>query len=140
MALLHGRAGRLTAQNVGQFPNVYMKLSGLEYFADDGPLCAHHAQRRVQAMPSPAPVFTQPRHRPDPLVRPRPRGAGGAAGGRRYESAVPFTRRVLEAFGARRLVWGSGTPAIVGGPPARFPPLGTVLGAQGVFTTILTVL
>ena len=43
MALLHGRAGRLTAQNVGQFPNVYMKLSGLEYFADDGPLCAHHA-------------------------------------------------------------------------------------------------
>lgn len=30
-----------------------------------------------------------------------------------YESARPFTRRVVEAFGPDRLVWGSGTPAIV---------------------------
>jgi predicted TIM-barrel fold metal-dependent hydrolase len=30
-----------------------------------------------------------------------------------YESARPFTRRVIEAFGPDRLVWGSGTPAIV---------------------------
>jgi predicted TIM-barrel fold metal-dependent hydrolase len=30
-----------------------------------------------------------------------------------YESARPFTRRVIEAFGPERMVWGSGTPAIV---------------------------
>ncbi len=30
-----------------------------------------------------------------------------------YLSAVPFTRRVIEAFGPNRLVWGSGTPNIV---------------------------
>ncbi|MYA23262.1 MAG: amidohydrolase family protein [Gemmatimonadetes bacterium] len=30
-----------------------------------------------------------------------------------YESAKPFTRRVIEAFGPERMVWGSGTPAIV---------------------------
>ncbi|NKB66560.1 MAG: amidohydrolase family protein [Candidatus Latescibacteria bacterium] len=50
------------------FDHVYMKLSGLSHFAQDGPL---------------------------------------------YESARPFTRRVIEAFGPDRLVWGSGTPAIV---------------------------
>jgi L-fuconolactonase len=31
-----------------------------------------------------------------------------------YASARPFTRRVIEAFGPERMVWGSGTPAIVG--------------------------
>jgi predicted TIM-barrel fold metal-dependent hydrolase len=30
-----------------------------------------------------------------------------------YESAKPFTKRVVEAFGPDRLVWGSGTPEIV---------------------------
>jgi predicted TIM-barrel fold metal-dependent hydrolase len=30
-----------------------------------------------------------------------------------YLSARPFTRRVVEAFGPERLVWGSGTPEIV---------------------------
>ncbi len=30
-----------------------------------------------------------------------------------YLSARPFTRRVIEAFGPDRLVWGSGTPEIV---------------------------
>ncbi len=30
-----------------------------------------------------------------------------------YASARPFTRRVIEAFGPQRMVWGSGTPAIV---------------------------
>jgi predicted TIM-barrel fold metal-dependent hydrolase len=30
-----------------------------------------------------------------------------------YKSALPFTRRVIEAFGPDRLVWGSGTPGIV---------------------------
>ena len=30
-----------------------------------------------------------------------------------YESARPFTRRVIEVFGPERLVWGSGTPRIV---------------------------
>ena len=51
-----------------QYQNVYMKLSGLNHFAKDGPL---------------------------------------------YESAKVFTRRVVEAFGPARLVWGSGAPAIV---------------------------
>ena len=53
---------------LASFPNVYMKLSGLEYFADDAPL---------------------------------------------FESAIPFTRRVIEAFGVDRMVWGGGLPAIV---------------------------
>jgi predicted TIM-barrel fold metal-dependent hydrolase len=30
-----------------------------------------------------------------------------------YESAKPFTKRVVEAFGPDRMVWGSGTPEIV---------------------------
>ena len=30
-----------------------------------------------------------------------------------YESAKPFTKRVIEAFGPNRMVWGSGTPGIV---------------------------
>ncbi|MDP6983850.1 MAG: amidohydrolase family protein [Candidatus Latescibacteria bacterium] len=30
-----------------------------------------------------------------------------------YESALPFTRSVVDAFGPERMVWGSGTPAIV---------------------------
>ena len=30
-----------------------------------------------------------------------------------YESAKSFTRRVIEAFGPERMVWGSGTPVIV---------------------------
>lgn len=30
-----------------------------------------------------------------------------------YESARPFTRRVVEAFGPERMVWGSGSPEIV---------------------------
>ena len=30
-----------------------------------------------------------------------------------YESALPFTRQVIAAFGAERLVWGSCTPRIV---------------------------
>lgn len=30
-----------------------------------------------------------------------------------YEEARPFTRRVIEAFGPDRMVWGSGTPRIV---------------------------
>jgi predicted TIM-barrel fold metal-dependent hydrolase len=54
--------------DLAELPDVYMKLSCLEYIAADGPL---------------------------------------------YESARPFTRRVIEAFGPDRLVWGSGTPRIV---------------------------
>jgi predicted TIM-barrel fold metal-dependent hydrolase len=53
---------------LAKLPNVYMKLSGINHFAEDGPL---------------------------------------------YESAFPFTRRVIEAFGPDRMVWGSGTPRIV---------------------------
>jgi len=30
-----------------------------------------------------------------------------------YESVRPFTRRVIEAFGPDRLVWGGGSPGIV---------------------------
>lgn len=30
-----------------------------------------------------------------------------------YASAKPFTRRVIEAFGSERMVWGSGAPGIV---------------------------
>ena len=36
-----------------------------------------------------------------------------AGDGPLYESARPFTRRVVEAFGPERLVWGSGAPAVV---------------------------
>lgn len=54
--------------DLAKLPNVYMKLSGLEHFAKDGPY---------------------------------------------YESALPFTRRVIEEFGVDRLVWGSFPPEIV---------------------------
>ena len=54
--------------DLGAYDNVYMKLSGLNHFAVDGP---------------------------------------------HFESAKPFTSRVIESFGPRRLVWGSGTPAVV---------------------------
>ncbi|GAA4414374.1 amidohydrolase family protein [Nibrella viscosa] len=54
--------------DLARFPNVYMKLSGLDYFAPDGPY---------------------------------------------FESARPFTRRVIQEFGVDRVVWGSGSPAIV---------------------------
>ena len=30
-----------------------------------------------------------------------------------YKSALPFTRRVIREFGADRMVWGGGSPAIV---------------------------
>jgi len=30
-----------------------------------------------------------------------------------YESALPFTRRVIQEFGPNKVVWGSGTPAII---------------------------
>ncbi|HLU90522.1 MAG TPA: amidohydrolase family protein [Cyclobacteriaceae bacterium] len=53
---------------LSQFPDVYMKLSGLNHFAEDAPL---------------------------------------------YESALPFTRRVIKEFGPEKTVWGSGTPKIV---------------------------
>ncbi|RRB04673.1 amidohydrolase family protein [Larkinella rosea] len=53
---------------LARFPNVYMKLSGLDYFAKDNPY---------------------------------------------YESAIPFTRRIIREFGANRMVWGGGSPAIV---------------------------
>ena len=53
---------------LAEFDNVYMKLSGLNHFADDAPL---------------------------------------------YRSAKRFTRLVADAFGASRMVWGSGTPDIV---------------------------
>ena len=53
---------------LAQLPEVYMKLSGLNHFAEDAPL---------------------------------------------YTSARPFTRQVIQAFGPERMVWGSGTPAIV---------------------------
>ncbi len=49
-------------------PNVYMKLSGLNHFAEDDPF---------------------------------------------YESALPFTSRVLKEFGPDRVVWGSGSHRIV---------------------------
>ena len=53
---------------LADLPNVYMKLSGLNHFAQDEPL---------------------------------------------YESAKPFTKQVINAFGPERVVWGSGTPEIV---------------------------
>lgn len=54
--------------DLAQYPNVYMKLSGLNHFATDEPY---------------------------------------------YESALPFTSRVIKEFGPERVVWGSGTPKIV---------------------------
>lgn len=54
--------------DLAQYPNVYMKLSGLNHFATDEPY---------------------------------------------YESALPFTNRVIKEFGPERVVWGSGTPKIV---------------------------
>lgn len=54
--------------DLAQYPEVYMKLSGLNHFAEDSPL---------------------------------------------YESALPFTKRVIKEFGPDQLVWGSGTPKIV---------------------------
>jgi predicted TIM-barrel fold metal-dependent hydrolase len=53
---------------MSELDNVYMKLSGLNHYADDEPL---------------------------------------------YESVVPFSRWVADAFGPDRMVWGSGTPKIV---------------------------
>jgi predicted TIM-barrel fold metal-dependent hydrolase len=53
---------------LARHPNVYMKLSGLDHFATDGPL---------------------------------------------FESALPFTRWIADAYGPDRMVWGSGTPRIV---------------------------
>jgi predicted TIM-barrel fold metal-dependent hydrolase len=38
-----------------------------------------------------------------------------------YTSALPFTRRVVEAFGPDHLVWGSGTPEIVDAHLAAYP-------------------
>jgi predicted TIM-barrel fold metal-dependent hydrolase len=37
-----------------------------------------------------------------------------------YTSALPFTRRVVEAFGPNRMVWGSGSPEIVDAHLARY--------------------
>jgi predicted TIM-barrel fold metal-dependent hydrolase len=54
--------------DLSRFPNCYMKLSGLNHFAEDGPY---------------------------------------------YESALAFTRRVIQEFGPDKVVWGSGTPKIV---------------------------
>ncbi|WP_373512929.1 amidohydrolase [Persicitalea sp.] len=54
--------------DLAKYPNVYMKLSGLNHFAKDEPY---------------------------------------------YESALPFTSRVIKEFGPERLVWGSGSPKIV---------------------------
>jgi predicted TIM-barrel fold metal-dependent hydrolase len=54
--------------DLSRFPNCYMKLSGLNHFAQDTPL---------------------------------------------YESALAFTRRVIQEFGPDKVVWGSGTPKIV---------------------------
>jgi predicted TIM-barrel fold metal-dependent hydrolase len=54
--------------DLAQFPEVYMKLSGLNHFAKDEPL---------------------------------------------YESALSFTKRVIQEYGPDQLVWGSGTPKIV---------------------------
>jgi predicted TIM-barrel fold metal-dependent hydrolase len=53
---------------MSELNNVYMKLSGLNHYAEDGPL---------------------------------------------YQSVIPFSRWVADAFGPDRMVWGSGTPAIV---------------------------
>ena len=61
---------------LAKYPNVYMKLSGLNHFATDEPL---------------------------------------------YESAIPFTRWVTDAFGPERTVWGSGTPRIVDAHLAHWP-------------------
>jgi len=38
-----------------------------------------------------------------------------------YASARPFTRRVIEAFGPQRVVWGGGSPAIVDAHLAEWP-------------------
>lgn len=54
--------------DLAQYPNVYMKLSGIGHFAEDEPY---------------------------------------------YESALPFTKRVISEFGADRMVWGSGSPKTV---------------------------
>lgn len=61
---------------LGKLDNVYMKLSGLNHFMDDGPL---------------------------------------------YEEAKPFTRLVSDAFGADRMVWGSGSPRIVDAHLGHWP-------------------
>ncbi|WP_266366328.1 amidohydrolase family protein [Tellurirhabdus rosea] len=53
---------------LANYPEVYMKLSGIGHFAKDEP---------------------------------------------NYESALPFTSRVIREFGPERMVWGSGRPGIV---------------------------
>lgn len=53
--------------DLAKYPNVYMKLSGLDYMAKDAPY---------------------------------------------YESLIPFTRRVIKEFGAKRMVWSGGDPKI----------------------------
>ena len=53
---------------MSELENVYMKLSGLNHYAEDAPF---------------------------------------------FESVAPFSRWVADAFGADRVVWGSGDPAIV---------------------------
>ncbi|MDA0338204.1 MAG: amidohydrolase family protein [bacterium] len=78
--------------DLAQFDNVYMKLSGLNHFCQDGPL---------------------------------------------YESARPFTRRVIDEFGASRVVWGSGTPRLVDTHMSQYPETDRALVKGGNLARLL---
>ncbi len=60
-----------------------------------------------------------------------------AADAPRYESAKPFTRRVADAFGPRRLVWGSGDPAIVDAHLGHWPASDSALVKGGNLAQLL---
>lgn len=79
--------------DLAKYPNVYMKLSGLNHFAEDGPL---------------------------------------------YESAKSFTQWVADAFGAERMVWGSGTPDIVDAHLSHWPESDRELVKGGNLQSLLS--
>ena len=79
--------------DLAKFPNVYMKLSGLEYFANDAPL---------------------------------------------FESALPFTRRVIQEFGPERMVWGGGTPHTVDAHLQEYAPADIAMVKGGNLRRLLS--
>ena len=54
-----------------------------------------------------------------------------------YESARPFTRRVIAEFGAQRMVWGAGTPRIVDAHMAQYSEAERVLVKGGNLEQLL---
>jgi predicted TIM-barrel fold metal-dependent hydrolase len=54
-----------------------------------------------------------------------------------YESALPFTRRVIAEFGASRMIWGSGTPRIVDAHMVQFSAADRALVTGGNLARLL---